>query len=105
MSAGADDRARVSMLVRVPPAVAFRAFTEDVDQWWRHGRKYRVAGKHRSIVRIEGGVGGRLFESFETSTGTKVHETGKITAWDPPSRLDQAAQVVSLSKPLSPTTS
>ena len=82
-----DDRARVSMLVRVPPAVAFRVFTEDVDQWWRGGLKYRIAGKHRSIVHIEGGVGGRLFESFETSTGTKVLETGKITAWDPPSRL------------------
>ena len=71
MTSPADDRARVSMLVRVPPAVAFRAFTEDIDQWWRQGRKYRVAAKHRSIVHIEGGVGGRLFESFETSTGTK----------------------------------
>ena len=87
MSPRADDRARVSMFVRVPPAVAFRVFTEDVDQWWRRGLKYRVAGKHRSIVHIEGGVGGRLFESFETSMGTKVHQTGKITAWDPPSRF------------------
>jgi uncharacterized protein YndB with AHSA1/START domain len=83
----ADDRARVSVLVRVPPAVAFRAFTEDVDQWWRRGLKYRVAAKHQSVVHIEGGVGGRLFESFETSTGTKVYETGKITAWSPPSRF------------------
>jgi uncharacterized protein YndB with AHSA1/START domain len=87
VSARADDRARVSILVRVPPGVAFRAFTEDVDQWWRHGRKYRVAGKHGSIVHFEGGVGGRHFESFETSTGTKVHQTGKITVWEPPSRL------------------
>lgn len=87
MSARADDRARASMLVRVPPAVAFRAFTEDVDQWWRQGLKYRVAGKHRSVVHIEGGVGGRLFESFETSTGKKVWQTGTITAWEPPSRL------------------
>ncbi len=87
MRAHADDQARVSMLVRVPPAVAFRAFTEDVDQWWRRGRKFRVAGKHRGIVHIEGGVGGRLFESFETSTGTKIYETGKITAWDPPARF------------------
>jgi uncharacterized protein YndB with AHSA1/START domain len=75
------------MLVRVPPAVAFRAFIEDVDQWWRHGLKYRVAGKHRGVVHIEGGVGGRLFESFETGTGTKVYQTGTITAWEPPSRV------------------
>lgn len=87
MTARTDDQARVSILVRIPPAVAFRAFTEDVDQWWRGGQKYRLAGKHRSVVHIEGGVGGRLFESFATSTGTKVLETGKITAWDPPSRL------------------
>ncbi len=87
MTAPEGDRARVSMLVRVPQAVAFRVFTEEVDQWWRQGRKYRAAGKHRSVVHIEGGVGGRLFESFETSTGAKVYETGKITAWEPPSRF------------------
>ena len=49
MRARPDDRARVSMLVRVPPAVAFRAFTEDVDQWWRGGRKYRVAVGHERL--------------------------------------------------------
>jgi uncharacterized protein YndB with AHSA1/START domain len=87
VSARGDDRARVSVLVRVPPAVAFRAFTEDVDQWWRRGRKYRIGAKHGSIVHIEGGVGGRLFELFETNTGTKVHQAGTITAWEPPSRL------------------
>ena len=58
MTASADDQARVSMLVRVPPAVAFRVFTEEIDQWWRRGAKYRIAGKHRSVVHIEGGVGG-----------------------------------------------
>ena len=87
MTAPAGDQARVSMLVRVPPAFAFRAFTEDVEQWWRRGQKFRVGARHGSIVHLEGGVGGRLFESFETSTGTKVHQTGKITAWEPPSRF------------------
>ena len=87
MTAVAGDQARVSVLVRVPPKVAFRAFTEEIDQWWRPGPRYRVAGKKRGIIHIEGGVGGRLFESFETSTGTKVFETGRITEWEPPSRL------------------
>lgn len=77
----------MSILVRVPPAVAFRAFTDDVDQWWRRGQKYRVGAKHGSVVHIEGGVGGRLFEAFETSAGPRVHQTGKITAWEPPSRF------------------
>ncbi|MBX3192065.1 MAG: SRPBCC domain-containing protein [Labilithrix sp.] len=81
------DQARVSVLVEVPPDAAFRIFTEEIDQWWRRGLRYRVAGKRRGIIRLEGGVGGRLFESFEGASGTKVVETGKVTAWDPPKRL------------------
>jgi len=75
------------VLVRVPPDVAFRAFSEDIDQWWRRGLKYRVAGKRRGIIAIEGGVGGRLYESFETPRGQKVYATGRITAWEPPARM------------------
>jgi uncharacterized protein YndB with AHSA1/START domain len=87
VSAPAGDQARVSALVRVAPSVAFRAFTEEIDQWWRRGLKYRVAGKRRGIIHIESGVGGRLFESFETGAGLRVIETGRIIAWDPPARL------------------
>jgi len=87
MSSEAGDSARVSVLVEVPPDVAFRVFTEEIDQWWRRGAKYRVSGKHRGILRIEPRVGGRLFESFEGSAGLRVIETGQVTAWDPPLRL------------------
>jgi uncharacterized protein YndB with AHSA1/START domain len=80
------DQARVSVLVAVPPEVAFQVFTEEIDQWWRTGMKFRL-GKHRSVIRLEPGLGGRLFESFETPSGTRVHETGRVTAWDPPSYL------------------
>jgi uncharacterized protein YndB with AHSA1/START domain len=80
------DQTRVSVLVAVPPAVAFRVFTEEIDQWWRTGMRYRI-GKNRSVIRLEPGVGGRLFESFESASGTRVHETGRVTAWDPPSRV------------------
>jgi uncharacterized protein YndB with AHSA1/START domain len=81
------DQAKVSVLVEVPPADAFRIFTEEIDQWWRRGFKYRVAGKRRGIIHLEPRVGGRLFESFEGSSGTKVVQTGTVTAWEPPSRL------------------
>ena len=81
------DQARVSVLVRVEPRVAFSVFTEEIDQWWRRGFKYRVAGKRRGIIRLESGVGGRLFESFETPSGDEVVETGRVLAWEPPSRL------------------
>jgi uncharacterized protein YndB with AHSA1/START domain len=83
----AGDRARVSVLVRVPPSVAFRAFTEDIDQWWGRGRKYRMAGDRRGIIHIEPKVGGRLFESFESPSGNRVMESGHVTAWEPPTRI------------------
>jgi len=81
------DQARVSVLVRVPPDVAFRVFTDEIDAWWRRGLKYRVAGGRRGIIHMEPRVGGRLFESFEAGSRTEVFETGRVTAWDPPSRL------------------
>jgi uncharacterized protein YndB with AHSA1/START domain len=81
------DQARVSVLVRVDPPVAFRVFTEEIDGWWRRGLKYRVGGGRRGFLHLEPGVGGRLFESFDTPAGTKVIETGRVTAWEPPSRL------------------
>ena len=88
MSPTGADAARVSVAVKVPPEVAFRVFTEEIDQWWRRGVRYRVAGQRRGIIHIEPGVGGRLYESFETAAGeTRVFETGRVTAWEPPARL------------------
>lgn len=81
------DAARVSVQVAVPPDVAFRVFTEEIDRWWRRGLKYRVAGARRGLIHIEPGVGGRLYESFDADGGTRVVETGRVTAWDPPARL------------------
>ena len=85
--APAGDQARVSVVVRVPPDFAFRMFTEQIDQWWRRGLQYRVAGNNRGFIHLEPHVGGRLFESFEVGNETKIFETGKVTAWEPSSRL------------------
>ncbi len=79
MTVPAGDRARVSVLVRVPQNEAFRVFSEEIDQWWRRGRRFRVGG----IVHLEPHVGGRLFESV----GERVVQTGRVTVWEPPSRL------------------
>lgn len=87
MTMSAGDQARVSVLVRVAQDEAFRVFTEEIDQWWRRGFKYRVAGKRRGIIHLEPRVGGRLFESFEVGSETKIFQTGTITAWEPPARL------------------
>jgi uncharacterized protein YndB with AHSA1/START domain len=81
------DQARATVLVQVPPDVAFRVFTEEIDQWWRRGLRYRVAGGNRGFIHLEPRLGGRLYESFEDKGTTRVFETGTVTAWDPPSRL------------------
>lgn len=82
----AGDQASVSVLVRVPQDEAFRVFTEEIDRWWRHGRAYRIA-KGRSVIHLEPQLGGRLFEAFGEGPKARILETGKITAWEPPSRF------------------
>ncbi|HYR90344.1 MAG TPA: SRPBCC domain-containing protein [Terriglobia bacterium] len=81
------DQTRVSVVVGVPPEIAFRIFTEEIDLWWRRGPKYRAAGARAGSFYMEPRVGGRLVESFESGSEMKIVEAGKITAWEPPSRL------------------
>lgn len=81
------DQASVSVLVRVPPEDAFRTFTEEIDRWWRTGLRYRVGGERRSVIHLEGKVGGRLFESFEGASGARVIQTGQVIVWEPPARV------------------
>lgn len=83
----AGDQARVTVGVAVPPAEAFRVFTEEVDLWWRRGRRFRNAPGDAGIVAIEPRLGGRLFESFDTDGGERVVEMGRVLAWEPPHRL------------------
>lgn len=81
------DEARATVLVKIAPASAFALFTEEIDQWWRRGYRYRVAGARRGIIALEGHVGGRLFESYDSDEGERVVETGRVLAWEPPSRF------------------
>src|SRR5437870_5478417 len=84
--ASTGDQATVSISVAVEPAVAFEVFTQEIDLWWRRGLRYRLAGRRPGSLCFEPGVGGRLFESFETPSGTQTHEAGRVTGWQPPSR-------------------
>jgi uncharacterized protein YndB with AHSA1/START domain len=81
------DEARVSVLVAVEPDEAFRIFTEEIDQWWRTGLKYRMGGKRRSVLRLEPWLGGRFYETLHTARGEQVLDLGTVTAWEPPARL------------------
>jgi uncharacterized protein YndB with AHSA1/START domain len=81
------DRVRVSVAVAVPPAVAFDIFTREIDRWWRRGRKFRQSGHRGGFIRLEPGVGGRLFESIDADDGEQVFVVGRVLVWEPPSRL------------------
>ncbi|HEX5063309.1 MAG TPA: SRPBCC domain-containing protein [Kofleriaceae bacterium] len=81
------DRATVTVLVDVEPAVAFEVFTAEIDQWWRHGVAYRAAGRNPGKVMFECKLGGRLLEQYDGPAGPAIYEAGRITAWEPPARL------------------
>jgi len=80
----AADKATVTAFVDVSPADAFEVFTTEIDQWWRRGPAYRIAGKQPGVLHLEPRLGGRLFEEYAQGT---LHEVGTITAWEPPSHL------------------
>jgi uncharacterized protein YndB with AHSA1/START domain len=77
------DQASAQVSIAVPPAEAFAFFTEKIEAWWRRGPRFRNAPGDRGFIRMEPGVGGRLFESFDD----RVVEVGRTTVWDPPRRL------------------
>ena len=81
------DEARVSVSVKATAEEAFRVFTEEIDRWWRHGLKFRNAPLGRSVLHIEPKVGGRFFETMTGDGQTRVIETGRVVAYEPPRRL------------------
>jgi uncharacterized protein YndB with AHSA1/START domain len=87
------DRVSASVFVEAPPEIAFEVFTAQIDQWWRHGLKFRVGGRGRSVLHLEPRLGGRLFEAIEPPepdplAPPRVVQTGVVTAWDPPHALE-----------------
>ena len=104
MSAPPGDGATVAVFVGVEPSVAFDVFTREIDQWWRTGPRFRVAGKRRGRLFFEPGKDGRLFETYETGSGrSHTFEVGKVTVWEPPARLSLVWRVVNF-KPEESTT-
>ena len=83
------DQARVTVSVAVPPGEAFRIFTEEIDQWWRRGPRFRNAQGERGMLCIEPRLGGRVFESIDGEAGApaSVIEIGHVSVWEPARRL------------------
>ena len=83
----AGDTAAVTVYVAVPPLDAFDVFTQEIDLWWRQGPAYRIAGRRRGQLTFEGGIGGRLFETFDVHGEPRTFVVGRITEWDRPARV------------------
>lgn len=87
MSATAGDRAAVTVYVAVEVEDAFEVFTAEIDLWWRHGKKFRIAGKHPGRIVFEPRLGGRLFETARLPTGEQTWQVGTVVEWEPPRRI------------------
>ncbi|MGW0229859.1 VOC family protein [Actinopolymorpha singaporensis] len=78
--------AQASVEVDVDRFTAFTIFTEELDLWWVRGPINHHDSSRLAELRMEPGVGGRVLEIYDESTGD-VLETERITVWEPGARL------------------
>ncbi len=69
--------------VELPPARAFRLFTEEIGRWWPLV-SHSVHGAEAVACHMEGHAGGRL---YETHRDGRESEWGVVEVWEPPARL------------------
>src|ERR1700712_1569359 len=71
---------RKSILLRCPPAAAFKLFTTRVSEWWP--KTHRLTKDPESELFLE--PAGRFWE--RARDGREI-ELGRVLAWEPPHRL------------------
>lgn len=77
-------RVVVSLRVDATPERAFEVFTSDIGTWWRSNALFRISADGPGRIALETSLGGRL---TETASDGRVFEIGRITVWQPGSRL------------------
>jgi len=75
-----------TITVTVDPKKAFEAFTEEIDLWYVRGPINYFDFARAVGMRCEPGVGGRLLEVYDETTGEGL-ELARITVWEPGRRL------------------
>ncbi|WP_309645671.1 SRPBCC family protein [Phenylobacterium sp.] len=75
----------VSLRVKAAPDRAFAAFVEEIGAWWKPNGLFQTTPRAPGVLAFEPGQGGAL---TETLANGKVFEIGRITAWEPPARLE-----------------
>ena len=87
MSTTSEPRTRESSVeVTADPQTAFTAFTEELDLWWVRGPINAYDSGRLVEMRLEPGVGGRILEVYDASTGDGL-ELARITVWEPGRRV------------------
>ena len=76
------DPVKKSVTVNAPVALAFEVFTDRLSEWWPLAT--HSIGNEATEARIEGRVGGRIYEI--QSDGTEA-DWGVVSVWEPPHRL------------------
>jgi len=70
-------------IVRAPPALAWRVFTERMGAWWPLAN-YKIGAAKAVDAVIEPRVGGRWYERGDDGS---TCDWGRVLSWEPPSRL------------------
>ena len=76
------DPLQLSFEVACAPRTAFSTWTERASTWWP--ADHSASGERGLEIVFEGWAGGRIYE--RTPSGVE-HDWGRVTAWDPPTRL------------------
>ena len=79
-------RIEESIVVAVSPRVAFELWTTRINDWWRRGTRYWNDARRAVGLRFEPRAGGRFIEIYDAASG-EGFEIGRVTAWEPGSRL------------------
>jgi uncharacterized protein YndB with AHSA1/START domain len=74
---------RKVLLVRAPPVVAWRVFTDKIGTWWPLA-VYKIGKVDAVDAVIEPRVGGRWYERGEDGS---TCDWGSVLVWEPPARL------------------
>ncbi|MCL4293977.1 MAG: SRPBCC domain-containing protein [Acidimicrobiia bacterium] len=77
-------RVLVALRVAVPPERAFRAFTDEIGEWWRPNGLFRFTDRDGTRLAFEPDPPQRL---VEIGADGERFEIGSVTGWDPPRRL------------------
>lgn len=80
----AGSRVLVSIRVNAPAVDAFRAFTEEICEWWQPNPIFAFSRNKSGVLSFVPGAGGRLVETYADGTHCVV---GEVLVWDEPHEL------------------